>query len=135
MEDLGEILEPIREKHDLPALAAAVVRGEKTVAVGAVGVRKFRVKKPVTSDDAFHIGSCTKSMTATLIAMLVEDGKLSWEKTVAEAGSNAAQALAVPTDVSDASSVKALFAKTHETFGRLDLLFNNAGTNVPAIPL
>jgi NAD(P)-dependent dehydrogenase (short-subunit alcohol dehydrogenase family) len=57
------------------------------------------------------------------------------EKTIAEAGAEAAQTLAVPTDVGDASSVKTLFAKTRETFGRLDLLFNNAGTNVPAIPL
>jgi len=57
------------------------------------------------------------------------------EQTIAEAGSDAARSLAVATDVSDPASVKTLFAKTQETFGRLDLLFNNAGTNVPAIPL
>ena len=57
------------------------------------------------------------------------------EQTIAEAGSHAARSLAVATDVRDPSSVKTLFAKTQETFGRLDLLFNNAGTNVPAIPL
>ena len=45
------------------------------------------------------------------------------------------QALAVPTDVTDPASVKALFAKAKETFGRLDLLFNNAGVGAPAIPL
>ena len=43
--------------------------------------------------------------------------------------------LVVPTDVGDPASVKALFAKTKETFGRLDLLFNNAGTGAPAVPL
>jgi NAD(P)-dependent dehydrogenase (short-subunit alcohol dehydrogenase family) len=43
--------------------------------------------------------------------------------------------LAVPTDVTDPSSVRALFQKTKETFGRLDLLFNNAGINAPAIPM
>ena len=43
--------------------------------------------------------------------------------------------LVVPTDVGDPISVKALFAKTTETFGRLDLLFNNAGTGAPAVPL
>src|SRR3954452_17469390 len=37
------------------------------------------------------------------------------------------KSLVVPTDVSDPDSVKALFAKTKETFGRLDVLFNNAG--------
>jgi NAD(P)-dependent dehydrogenase (short-subunit alcohol dehydrogenase family) len=43
--------------------------------------------------------------------------------------------LAVPTDVSDPASVRALFAKTKEKFGRLDLVFNNAGQNAPGIPL
>jgi NAD(P)-dependent dehydrogenase (short-subunit alcohol dehydrogenase family) len=41
----------------------------------------------------------------------------------------------VPTDVGDPASVRALFAKTTETFGRLDVLFNNAGTSAPAVPL
>ncbi len=43
--------------------------------------------------------------------------------------------LAVPTDVGEPQSVQALFAKTREAFGRLDLLFNNAGANTPAIPM
>ncbi len=43
--------------------------------------------------------------------------------------------LAVPTDVSDPGAVKELFAKTKETFGRLDVLFNNAGMGAPAIPM
>ena len=43
--------------------------------------------------------------------------------------------LVVPTDVGDPASVKALFAKTLEAFGRLDVLFNNAGTGAPAIPM
>jgi NAD(P)-dependent dehydrogenase (short-subunit alcohol dehydrogenase family) len=45
------------------------------------------------------------------------------------------RALAVPTDVSDPASIKALFARTKEVFGRLDVLFNNAGTGAPAVPL
>jgi NAD(P)-dependent dehydrogenase (short-subunit alcohol dehydrogenase family) len=57
------------------------------------------------------------------------------EKTVTEAGSSGSQALVVPTDVSEPSSVRALFVRTREKFGRLDVLFNNAGTNAPAIPL
>ncbi len=43
--------------------------------------------------------------------------------------------LVVPTDVTDPSSVRTLFAKTREAFGRLDLLFNNAGIGTPAVPL
>jgi NAD(P)-dependent dehydrogenase (short-subunit alcohol dehydrogenase family) len=45
------------------------------------------------------------------------------------------QTLAVPTDVADPVSIKTLFAKTKETYGRLDLLFNNAGIGAPAVPL
>ncbi len=43
--------------------------------------------------------------------------------------------LVAPTDVRDPQSVRALFEKTEETFGRLDLLFNNAGIGAPAVPL
>jgi NAD(P)-dependent dehydrogenase (short-subunit alcohol dehydrogenase family) len=43
--------------------------------------------------------------------------------------------LAIPTDVSSQESVRALFVKVKDTFGRLDLLFNNAGRNAPAIPM
>jgi NAD(P)-dependent dehydrogenase (short-subunit alcohol dehydrogenase family) len=57
------------------------------------------------------------------------------EQAVTAAGSAGKRALAVPTDVSDPQSVRALFARTREAFGRLDLLFNNAGTNAPGIPL
>ncbi len=56
------------------------------------------------------------------------------EQAVKESGAGA-RALAVPTDVSDPQSVKALFAKTKQTFGRLDLLFNNAGVSAPGVPL
>src|SRR4051812_37287145 len=57
------------------------------------------------------------------------------EQTAAEAGPDAARALAVPADVSDEASVRALFGATEARFGRLDLLFNNAGTGAPAVPL
>ncbi|MEK7387197.1 MAG: SDR family oxidoreductase [candidate division NC10 bacterium] len=57
------------------------------------------------------------------------------EQAVKDAGPAGAQALVVPTDVSDPPSVRALFARTKEAFGRLDVLFNNAGINAPGIPL
>jgi NAD(P)-dependent dehydrogenase (short-subunit alcohol dehydrogenase family) len=50
------------------------------------------------------------------------------EQVIAEAGPAGERALAVPTDVGDPEAVRTLFAKTREAFGRLDLLFNNAGT-------
>jgi len=55
------------------------------------------------------------------------------EETVKEVGADA-RMLAVPTDVGDPGSVKALFAKTIDAFGRLDVLFNNAGGGAPRVP-
>lgn len=81
---LDTLLEPIRATNNLPALAAAVVRGGETVAVGTVGIRKEGAPERVTVTDKWHIGSCTKSMTAVLAAMLVEEGKLRWDMTLAE---------------------------------------------------
>jgi NAD(P)-dependent dehydrogenase (short-subunit alcohol dehydrogenase family) len=57
------------------------------------------------------------------------------EATRSAAGKLAANALAVPTDATDPAAVKALFAATRNAFGRLDLLFNNAGTGAPPLPL
>lgn len=57
------------------------------------------------------------------------------EATVEAAGGAGSRALAVPCDVGDPASVSALFARTREGFGRLDLLFNNAGMGAPAIPM
>jgi NAD(P)-dependent dehydrogenase (short-subunit alcohol dehydrogenase family) len=57
------------------------------------------------------------------------------EMTVKEAGPFKSQAVVVPTDVSEPASVRSLFAKTKEIFGRLDILFNNAGISGPSVPL
>ena len=56
------------------------------------------------------------------------------EATAHESGAPAALWLVVPTDVTDEASVRALFARISEVFGRLDVLFNNAGVNVPGVP-
>ncbi len=84
LESLDPLLQPIRAKHDLPALAGAIVRGDRIVAIGAVGVRKQGSPNPVTPQDLWHLGSCTKSMTATLIARLVDRGTLTWTATIPE---------------------------------------------------
>lgn len=57
------------------------------------------------------------------------------EQTIALANAAAAEMIAVPTDVTNPDSVRSLFARTAEAFGRVDVLFNNAGTNAPAIPM
>jgi NAD(P)-dependent dehydrogenase (short-subunit alcohol dehydrogenase family) len=57
------------------------------------------------------------------------------DQTIALAGPLGREALGVAADVTNADSVRSLFAKTKERFGRLDLLFNNAGSGAPPIPL
>ena len=56
------------------------------------------------------------------------------EQTRAEAP-DGTHALVIPTDVTDPAAVHILFQKTNEAFGRLDILFNNAGTGAPGLPL
>src|SRR3989441_2277445 len=65
-------------------MVAAVLRGERIIAQGVAGVRKKGTAERITLDDRFHLGSCTKAMTATLVALLVEEGKLNWTTTLGE---------------------------------------------------
>ena len=82
---LDAILEPIRAEADLPALVAVVIRGDSgVVGTGAAGVLKAGSAEKVTVDHRFHIGSCTKAITATMIARLVEAGTLKWDQTAAQ---------------------------------------------------
>ncbi len=83
--DLADLLEPIRARHGVPALGAAVIRDGELAALGAVGLRRLGHPETVTANDLWHLGSCTKAMTATLLARQVEAGKLTWATTVAAA--------------------------------------------------
>ena len=80
--ELDAVLEPIRAKAGVPALTAAAYRGGKLLGRGAVGTRKQGGEEAVTLDDRWHLGSDTKAMTATLAAILVEEGLLDWNKTL-----------------------------------------------------
>lgn len=82
VDDLGALLESIITTA--PALGAAVVDADGLRAIGATGVRRVGDASAVTASDRWHLGSCTKAMTATLIARLVEAGTLSWDTTMAE---------------------------------------------------
>ncbi len=77
-------LEAIRRKHDLPALGGAIVTAMGLDGVWVTGTRTAGGREAVTADDLWHLGSCTKSMTATVIALLVERGDLAWERTLPE---------------------------------------------------
>lgn len=81
---LDQLLELIRSQRHLPALAAAVVKDGRMVACGAVGFRKQDSPQRVTVNDKWHIGSCTKSMTAAIAGMMVEEQGWRWDMKVAE---------------------------------------------------
>ncbi len=76
------ILDPIRVKYHLPALAAAIFTSDGVVKMAAVGVRKAGTKIPVTADDLWHLGSDTKVMTAMLAGTFVVEKKLAWDDKV-----------------------------------------------------
>jgi CubicO group peptidase (beta-lactamase class C family) len=82
--DLASLLEPVRQRYGLPALAAAVMRSGAVRAAGATGVRALGSPQRVTLEDRFHLGSDTKAMTALLAGMVVEAGQLQWESSIGE---------------------------------------------------
>jgi CubicO group peptidase (beta-lactamase class C family) len=83
-EALLPILTREREKAGVPGMVAAIIRGDKVVATAAVGVRKDGDPTPITIGDQVHLGSISKSMTATMIATLIEEGKLGWDTPLAK---------------------------------------------------
>lgn len=82
--DLSGVIASILQQGRLPALGAAIVTSEGLEAIGAVGVRSWTATEKVTVDDQWHIGSCTKAMTATLVARLIDRGVLTWETTIGQ---------------------------------------------------
>ena len=82
--NVTQLLKPIRQKYNMPAMAAALVTSDGIQYVGAVGVRKRGTEIPVELDDLWHLGSDGKIMTSTLIARLVERGQLRWDTTLGE---------------------------------------------------
>ena len=81
MSDLLKQLETVCREHQLPSLAATIFDKDKVLDQACTGVRKLGEKTPITLDDWFHIGSNGKAMTATLIAELVENGRISYQTT------------------------------------------------------
>lgn len=82
--NVDTILQRVIARGKIPGMAAVVLRGDRIIAQGVAGVRKKGGVEPITLNDEFHLGSCTKAMTATLTAMLIEEGKLKWSTTLGE---------------------------------------------------
>lgn len=83
--DVSALLRPLREAAALPALGGAIVAGGRVVALGVDGVRRRGSAEPVRRTDRWHLGSCTKAMTATLCALLVDEGRLAWDREILDA--------------------------------------------------
>lgn len=83
--DFSAELERIRRGYDLPSIAAAAFRDGELLGSGAAGYYSMEHAIPVTTDSRYHLGSCTKAMTAAVVASVVEQGLLSWDTTLPEA--------------------------------------------------
>ena len=85
VQDLRSEIEPIRLAGHAPGVACAVVISNRLVGIGVSGTRLWAAADAsIEIDDIWHLGSLTKSMTATLAAMLVEEGKIQWSTTLAD---------------------------------------------------
>ena len=82
--EMATKLAEICRKHDVPAMTAAVVNAKGLVTSDSFGVRKRGTSDKVELSDRFPIGSNTKSMTATLAAVMVEAGKIEWDTTIGD---------------------------------------------------
>ena len=82
--ELHDVLEHLIKRHDIPGMAVVVIDGDRIIESAAVGVRVRGGEDRVTLEDAWHLGSCTKAMTATLAARLVEQGHIQWDTTIAQ---------------------------------------------------
>ena len=83
-ESLDAWMDSVRRKHNIPAMGAIVFRADTVLARGLAGVRRSNSAVPVDVHDRFQLGSNTKAITATVLATLVEEGKLSWTTTLAD---------------------------------------------------
>lgn len=114
--DLTEALETIRSARDLPSLAAAAYRDGTLIAAGATGWYSMDHATRVTTDSRYHIGSCSKAMTAVVLGSVIDETQgLDWDTTLAEA---------LPDD---AKFINAAYAKTtiRELLGHRSGLIEN----------
>lgn len=82
--DISVLLEEYHSGSDVPAIGAARVQNGEITDLGTVGLRSSNSDVEVTDLDKWHIGSCSKAMTATLTGTLVDEGLLGWDSTLSE---------------------------------------------------
>ncbi len=82
--ELAAVLERARAAHGVPGMGAAIVRGRQ-ISIAVAGRQRVDRAAPLLETDAFHLGSDTKAMTASVVARLVDRRLLRWNETLAEA--------------------------------------------------
>ena len=82
LKGFSAFVEKIRQEWGIPGCAVAIVKDGKVVFARGFGCRDVENKLPVTADTLFAIGSNTKTFTATILGILVDQGKMAWEKPV-----------------------------------------------------
>jgi len=80
LEGLGDIARQALEDFNVPGAALAIVSGGELVFAEGFGFRDLEAQRPMTPDSLFAIGSTTKAMTVTLLGMLVDEGRLDWDR-------------------------------------------------------
>lgn len=85
MNYIDKELEKVIQDKKAVGMIAAVISSDGVIEIGSAGVRKAGTNADMTVKDLVHIGSCTKAMTATMIATLVKEGRLSWDMKLTEA--------------------------------------------------
>ena len=83
-EQIRQELDQLIAKEKLPGMVAAIVSSDGILAIGAAGVRKDGSRNAIETTDLLHLGSCTKAMTAVLLATLVAEDQLTWDTTLIE---------------------------------------------------
>ena len=81
---LQKAVESIRSEHSVPGMVYGYLKDGQLNELTALGVRKKGHSAKLTVNDKMHLGSCTKAMTAVMLATLVEEGKLEWSTTLAD---------------------------------------------------
>jgi CubicO group peptidase (beta-lactamase class C family) len=81
-QDIDAIVTQTMKLWDVPGAAVVVVRGDEVLTVSGYGVKQIGLPDPVTPSTMFPLASCTKAFTTTLMAMLVDDGRIDWDDPV-----------------------------------------------------
>lgn len=82
--DLEKYVKYSMKKNDVPGLSMVLVHNGKVVYLNAMGVKDLETKEPMQTDTLMGIGSTTKSMTAVMVASLVDEGIINWDTPVTE---------------------------------------------------